>query len=258
MKLSSHKSVILLFFLAFPVALLTSTGVQAQKSAAILIPEGSFHSALPEIPGEPVRIDSFQLDETAVTNREFLNFVEENPNWQRSVVPDIYAGSSYLNHWKNDLKPGDETDLNKPVTRVSWFAANAYCSSMGGRLPTLNEWEYAAQLIDFESNSEADQFSSDLIGWYSAVDALNVQDVGSTGIENRHGVKDMFGLVMEWVEDYNPPIGDDLSLDCGTIGRLQGDSTLYSYAMSIRYLTRMSFKPTSSTGILGFRCAYDQ
>ncbi len=258
MKLSSYTLVNVLFFLAFPVAILTSTGVQAQKSAAILIPEGSFHSALPEIPGEPVRIDSFQMDETAVTNREFLNFVEENPNWQRSDVPAIYAGSSYLNHWENDLKPGDETDLNKPVTRVSWFAANAYCSSKGGRLPTLNEWEYAAQLIDFESDSEADQFSSDLIGWYSAVDALNVQDVGSTGIENRHGVKDMFGLIMEWVEDYNPPIGDDLSLDCGTIGRLQGDSSLYSYAMSIRYLTRMSFKPTSSTGILGFRCAYDQ
>jgi len=230
--------------------------VQAQDRV-ITIPEGSFHSVLPEVVGEPHRVEEFRMDETAVTNGEFLEFLKENPEWQRSSISLLFAGNDYLRHWKDDMNPGNENELNRPVTRVSWFAANAYCGWNGGRLPSLNEWEYAAQAMDFDSNLEANRFSSDLIGWYSAVDTKIRSDVGSTGIENRYGVKDLFGLIMEWVEDFNPPIADELSLDCGTVGRMQGDATVYSYAMSIRYITRMSFKPTSSTGMLGFRCAYD-
>jgi formylglycine-generating enzyme required for sulfatase activity len=230
--------------------------VQAQDHA-VTIPVGSFHSVLPEVIGEPHQVEAFKLDETAVTNSEFLEFLKENPEWQRSSISPLFAGSDYLRHWQDDLDSGNEENLNKPVTRVSWFAANAYCGWKGGRLPSLNEWEYAAQAMDFDSNLEANRFSSDLIGWYSAVDTKVKSDIGSTGIENRYGVQDLFGLIMEWVEDFKPPIADDISLDCGTVGRMQGDATVYSYAMSIRYITRMSFKPTSSTGMLGFRCAYD-
>lgn len=231
-------------------------GIMAQ-SGSVLIPEGSFHSVLPEVVGEPIWVNSFNLDSTAVTNAKFLEFVKENPLWKRSEIPTIYAGRDYLRHWRDDLIIEDSTDLEKPATRVSWFAANSYCGWKGGRLPSLNEWEYAAQLMDYESAAEADRFSIELIGWYSAVDANNTKQVGSTGIENRHGVKDMFGLVMEWVEDFNPPVGEDITLDCGTVGRMKGNNTIYSYAMSIRYITRMSFKPISTTGMLGFRCAYD-
>lgn len=236
--------------------LIMAPGVIAQ-TGPVTIPEGSFHSVLPEVEGEAVRVESFQLDQTAVTNREFLEFLQKNPRWQKSEIPSVYAESSYLNHWEKDLSIGVDSGMNKPVTRVSWFAANSYCDLKGGRLPTLKEWEYAAQAMDFESAKEANRFSMDLIGWYSAVDANRTEPVGSTGIENRYGVKDMFGLVMEWVEDFQPPVGDDISLDCGTVGRMKGDSTIYSYAMSIRYITRMSFSATSTTGMLGFRCAYD-
>lgn len=230
--------------------------VQAQNQA-IAIPEGSFHSVLPEVVGEPHQVEAFKIDETAVTNEDYLEFLKENPEWQRSSISPLFAGSDYLRHWENDLNPGSDEIMDRPVTRVSWYAANSYCEWNGGRLPTLNEWEYAAQAMDFDSNLEANRFSSELIGWYSAVDTKIKSDVGSTGIENRYGVKDLFGLIMEWVEDFNPPIADDISLDCGTVGRMQGDASVYSYAMSIRYITRMSFKPTSSTGMLGFRCAYD-
>ncbi|MEX2457289.1 MAG: formylglycine-generating enzyme family protein [Balneolaceae bacterium] len=222
------------------------------------IPGGSFHSVLPEVKGEPNEVELFHLDQTAVTNGQFLEFLKENPDWRRSYTPALYAENGYLKHWKSDLDYGDESLQGLPVTRVSWFAANAYCGWKSGRLPTLNEWEYAAQLMDHESAIEADQFSADLIGWYSAVDTDKTQPVASTGIENRHGVKDMFGLVMEWVEDFQPPIGEDISIDCGTMGTMKGDNSYYSYAMSIRYVTRMSFKPTSTTGMLGFRCAYNQ
>jgi formylglycine-generating enzyme required for sulfatase activity len=227
------------------------------QSTGIEIPGGSFHSVLPEVVGEPHQVDTFLLDETAVTNRDFRQFLMKNPRWTPTEIPTLYAGNRYLKHWSSDADYGDEMKADLPVTRVSWYAANGYCGWKGGRLPTLNEWEYAAQLMDFNSSEEANMFSSELIGWYSAVDANQTKPVGSTGIVNRHGVKDLFGLVMEWVEDFKPPVADDLSLDCGTIGRMQGTNSMYGYAMSIRYITRMSFKATSSTGMLGFRCAYD-
>lgn len=239
------------------LVLLLITVTAVAQTHIVEMPSGSFHSVLPEVVGEPHEVESFIMDETAVTNAEFLEFLKENSRWTRSQIPALYAGEDYLRHWDDDLDFGDESWSNQPVTRVSWYAANAYCGWKGGRLPTINEWEYAAQAMDFDSPEEADQFSSELIGWYSAVDANQTRPVGSTGIENRHGVKDLYGLVMEWVEDFKPPVGTELTLDCGTVGRMQGDRTVYGYAMSIRYITRMSFNAKSTTGMLGFRCAYD-
>lgn len=237
------------------VSLLSLVMAQEQR---VLIPSGSFHSILPEVKGEPISVDSFYMDKTAVTNEDFLAFIQENENWQREKVPAVFTAQNYLRHWQGNLNPGlEEIGENRPVTHVSWFAANAYCSSIGGRLPTLNEWEYSAQLMDFESIQEMNRFSTELIGWYSSVDTKNIKAVGSTGIQNSYGVQDQFGLIMEWVEDYKPIIADELSLDCGTVGRLQQLGNIYSYAASIRYITRMSFNPKTTTGMVGFRCAYD-
>lgn len=225
---------------------------------SVLIPAGSFHSVLPEVVGEAINVDSFYLETTAVTNEEFFEFLKENEEWKRSEIPSIFANAGYLKHWKSGQEPDlEKTGKDRPVTNISWFAANEYCGWKGGRLPTLNEWEYSAQLIDFDSPDEMNQFSSRLVGWYSGVDANKTGEVGSSGIKTRYGVKDQFGLVMEWVQDFKPVIADDLSLDCGTIGRMQQLGSVYSYAASIRYITRMSFNAKSTTGMLGFRCAYD-
>gem|GEM_PF-481289 len=226
-------------------------------SSARFIESGEFHSVLPEVEGEPHQVRAFYMDETAVTNSQYREFLEANPEWSPEEITPLYAENGYLRHWSSATQSPDPDTEHQPVTRVSWFAANAYCGWNGGRLPTLNEWEYAAQAMDFGSAAEADAFSSELIGWYSSVDALEAEEVGTSGVENRYGVKDLFGLVMEWVEDFKPPMASGISLDCGTIGRMSGDPSIYTYAMSIRYITRMSFRPTSTTGMIGFRCAYD-
>lgn len=247
---------ITLFALIIITLVVNFEQISAQENP-VWIPGGSFHSVLPEVEGEPIEVKGFFMDEVAVTNADFLEFLKENEVWQRSNIPEVYADSGYLKHWESDLNPGANAKPDQPAIRISWFAANAYCQWAGGRLPTLNEWEYSAQLMDFKSTQEMNDFATDLMGWYSAVDAQNSKTVGSTGIENKHGVKDQFGLIMEWVEDFKPPISSEISLDCGTVGRMQQLGNSYSYAASVRYITRMSFNPKTTTGMVGFRCAYD-
>ncbi|NBB76183.1 MAG: SUMF1/EgtB/PvdO family nonheme iron enzyme [Bacteroidetes bacterium] len=241
---------LLLLTAAFSYSAVAQSGVSR-------IPGGSFHSVLPEVEGEPVRVDEFLIDRTAVTVSDYLRFLEEKPEWRRSQIPAVFAGPGYLRNWNGDLEPSTDSPETQPITRVSWFAAQSYCQWAGGRLTTLNEWEYSAQLMKFESDREMNRFANRLMGWYSAVDAQHTKPIGSTGIENMHGVKDQFGLIMEWVEDFSPPVGDEISLDCGTVGRMQQLGNIYSYAASVRYITRMSFNPKAATGMMGFRCAYD-
>ncbi|SMO46926.1 formylglycine-generating enzyme family protein [Gracilimonas mengyeensis] len=241
------------------IAVELSETVNAQQTPRKLVPAGSYHSVLPEVVGEPVQVDSFYMDETVVTNEQYVKFLEEHPEWRRSEIPPVFTNDGYLREWDSDLNPGYENlGMNRPVTRVSWFAANAYCAAQGGRLPTLNEWEYSAQLLEFANEAEANKFSSKLISWYSGIDVNNLPEVGSTQIETTAGVKDQFGLIMEWVDDFKPIIADELSLDCGTVGRMQTLGSVYSYAASIRYITRMSFNAKITTGMVGFRCAFDQ
>lgn len=225
----------------------------------VLVPSGSFHSVMPEVKGEAVPVDSFYLDITAVTNEKFAEFTDQNENWRPDEIPSVFTNEGYLKHWQEEGHKPDYERIGRerPVTNVSWFAANAYCQWSGGRLPTLNEWEYSAQLMDFDSSEAVSEFTAKLVSWYSSVDTNNLGEVGSTGIETRVGVKDQFGLIMEWVQDFKPPVADDLSLDCGTVGRMQQLGNAYSYAASIRYITRMSYNPKSSIGTMGFRCAYD-
>ena len=65
------------------------------------------------------------MDEYAVTNAEFLEFVKANPAWSKSKVKRLFADTNYLKHWKSDFEIGESNKniYNSPVVNVSWFAA---------------------------------------------------------------------------------------------------------------------------------------
>src|SRR5690625_5423819 len=111
--------------------------------------------------------------------------------------------------------------------------------------------------MGFDTPAQSNAMASELMGWYSTVNTDNIRSVGSTGIVNKYGVRDQFGLIMEWVEDFEPPMGSDFQLNCGSMGRMQQAGNLYSYAASVRYMTRMSFTPQTTTGMIGLLFAYD-
>jgi len=201
-----------------------------------------------------VEVAPFELDEYPVTNAEFLQFVQDKPEWRRSNIKRVFADTAYLSHWSSDLEPGPNATPDSPVVQVSWFAARAFAKAHGKRLPTLAEWEWAARAD--ESNNVAY-----ILTWYGKPVRGPLPSVGST-FRNNRGVWDMHGLIWEWVDDFNTAlvtgesradVGLERDLFCGS-GAL-GASSFDDYAAFMRYAFRSSLKADYTVPNLGFRCA---
>ena len=89
-----------------------------------------------------LHIRSFHLDRAPVSCQRFAAFLAAS-----AYVPSDDRG--FLSTWPNwrdgTFTPGHET---VPVTSVSLREARLFCSWAGGRLPSLVEWQYAAQAGD--------------------------------------------------------------------------------------------------------------
>lgn len=210
-----------------------------------------------------VPVQAFYLDVLPVSNSNFLEFVRANPAWQRSHLKRIFADDSYLKNWQGDLEPGTHAPLNAPVVYVSWFAARAYAHWLGKRLPTVAEWEHAAAASATRPDGENDPaFESGVLRWYADPAATEFLPVGA-GPANLYGVRDLHGLVWEWIGDFNSAIlsGDsrdgsvDTRLFCG--GGAQNSQNMDNYPGFMRYAFRSSLQADYCIHNLGFRCAKD-
>lgn len=211
---------------------------------------------------KPRATRAFFMDVTQVTNAQFLVFVTARPEWRRSKVKASLADTGYLAHWAGDLDPGPGAPANAPVTNVSWFAAKAYCETQGKRLPTQDEWEFAARADATRMDATADQaFLRRLLEWYSMPASASPAKV-KDGALNVHGLRGLHGLVWEWVHDFNSTmiVGDsrgDGSLErrlfCGAGSLLAADVS--NYAAFMRYAFRSSLQGGYCVGSLGFRAA---
>jgi sulfatase modifying factor 1 len=171
-------------------------------------------------------VAAFKVAAHPVTRQDFLRFVHAAPRWRRSRVERLFAEAAYLADWTGDFDPG-AAPLDGPVSSVSWFAAKAYCASVGMRLPTTLEWERALSVIG-PSFGEAS---------------------GSN----------LTASLWEWTADFNsiPVAGGDsndsvASLFCGA-GARATDAT--DYGAFLRYSFRSSLKADFALKNLGFRCA---
>lgn len=85
---------------------------------------------------ETIQMSSFAMDQYPVTNAEFKKFMEAT-HYQPA------DSSHFLRHWvAGQIRTGEE---KFPVTYVALEDAKAYAKWAGKRLPTEQEWQYAAQ-----------------------------------------------------------------------------------------------------------------
>ncbi len=238
---------------------------QTPPAGMALIPDGVYRPLFrAESDPKEVMVKSFYLDILPVTNGGFLEFVRANPRWRRSQVKRVFADESYLKNWAGDLDPGTHAPANVPVTEVSWFAAKAYAQWKGERLPSVAEWEYAAAASQTRADGKDDtNFTRQVLEWYSTPAPAQLPAAG-LGQANFWGVRDLHGLVWEWVADFNTALvtgdarsdtGPDRQLFCGAAS--QGATDVQNYPAFMRYAFRSSLKANYSVHNLGFRCAKD-
>jgi formylglycine-generating enzyme required for sulfatase activity/uncharacterized caspase-like protein len=134
----------------------------------------------------------FRMDATEVTNEAYQRFVQANLAWRKDRIDRKYHNGDYLKDWNGTEYPNGKG--NHPVAWVSWYAAGAYCTWAGKRLPTEAEWEYAARAGTTTAHWWGDSFD--------AAKANNngrgTEPVAGASRANPWGLSDMLGNVWEW------------------------------------------------------------
>ncbi|MGN6383836.1 MAG: formylglycine-generating enzyme family protein [Dyella sp.] len=249
---------------ALLIAMLALAAAPAVASAAHYrpLPGGRFASVVPaDGKDAPAQVAPFALRSEPVTNAEFLAFVSKHPQWRRDRVAPIFADGRYLSHWAAPDALGAEAMPAQPVTRVSWFAAQAYCESEHARLPSWYEWEMAAAADATRADARNDPaWRERVLDWYSRPSSHALPTIG--GAADLHGVRDLNGLVWEWVDDYNALLVGSDSRDQDGADKLKfcgaGAISLQqkeNYATLMRVAMLSALKAVDTTPNLGFRCA---
>jgi ergothioneine biosynthesis protein EgtB len=121
-----------------------------------------------ELPRHKQYVEPFELASRLVTNGEYLQFIvaggyfnaalwlAEGWDWVRTqnLNSPIYWQQDGQGQWQEFTLHGAQAlDLNRPVTHLSLFEADAYANWAGARLPTEAEWEFAAARAEVEAGA---------------------------------------------------------------------------------------------------------
>ena len=207
----------------------------------------------------------FSLASRAVTNGEYLAFMEEN-GYQRSefwlslgwmVVNEqrwqaplywIQRDGAWWNFTLSGLRP---VEMSEPVTHISYLEADACARWAGARLATEFEWEYAARGRPIQGNFvETEQFHPS----------------GAAGTQAKQSPEQMFGDVWEWTRSsYSPYPG--YRAEPGALGEYNGKFMCNQYVLRggscatsrshIRPTYRNFFQPEKRWQFTGIRLAKD-
>jgi len=240
-----------------------SNTVFGQSESEMVLVNGGDFIPLYGTDSATVVVRDFKMDIYPVTNSDYLAFVKKYPKWRKSKIIRLFSDESYLGRWEDDLTLGADFLPNSPVTSVSWFAAKAYCECQGKRLPTVDEWEFAAMADENIPDARILKgYNQKILTWYEAPRTFK-NTIGST-FKNYWGIHDLHGLVWEWTLDFNSvlisgesrkDVDKDSNLFCGSAA--VGASDLMNYAAFMRYAFRGSIKANYTGRNLGFRCVKD-
>jgi formylglycine-generating enzyme required for sulfatase activity len=247
----------------------------------VRIPAGTFQMGSNDggtetTPVHTVKVDTFEMDVTEVTVAQYRACVRAGACQAQSTTSRDWFDRGSLNETCNYDKPGHG---KHPMNCVDWHQAGAFCSWAGKRLPTDEEWEYAARGTDGRKYPWGNDAPSALrlnacgpecVAWAGATMGVDwrpplypksdhwelTAPVGSfPNGDSPFGVHDMAGNVLEWTstadempEPFRSPLGTDARILRGTCFF---DVLLENTAAAARHREI----PSVRLGILGFRCA---
>jgi len=231
-------------------------------------------------PAHSVTLDSFWIDQTEVTNAMFTAFLNERGNQAENGVDWLEPGAGHRGIVYGHIREKDGTFTtlsgyeDHPVIEVSWYGAAAYCSWVGGRLPTEAEWEYAARGPEANIYPWGNNFDGEYTNYCDKLCSYEWHDTQwndgasrwtSVGSYSQGaswvGALDMAGNVHEWASDYwsefynaQSPADNPTGPDSGTLRISRGGSWFdRSYRMSAT--CRKGLTPSSARmHWVGFRC----
>lgn len=193
---------------------------------------------------EPERVfksPGFLMDKFEVTNEEYLLFIQQTRH--RAPPSPMWAGG--------DLRAGVE---RYPVTHIAAADAEAFAAWAGKRLPTEDEWEYAARWNDSRPYPWGDTEPAERSPLCQSLEASMIQQVipelkpvGSwPASASPFGIHDLAGSVWEWTST---------SLEGRRI--LKGGSFL-TRATAARASNRLADDADLIHPDSGFRCVKDR
>ncbi len=205
-----------------------------------------------EYPAHTVTIQPFQMLAKEVTYGDYRKMTGHWPSNRFLCTEDS-------DNW--DACPG---------FHISWHVAKSFCLSIGGRLPSEAEWEYAARAKTGTIYPCGNDITCvDEIAWY--IDNSDIKGhIPGLKTPNAFGLYDMMGNACEWVEDclhmengYNmgyvgaPNDGSPWIDDCHENYKITRGGDIFSSSSQLASSRRGFLKAGDTALFTGFRCVRD-
>lgn len=233
-------------------------------------------------PDRDVTLDGFAMERTEVTYEQYVAFLNylltqgrDHTNGCGTTIPQrcvdtrsIEDPNSNITFDSANYDVALSSQLALPVVNVTWHGADAYCRTIGRRLPTEAEWERTARGPSGNLYPWGNDWNPDNAKTSRSTDTSQ----GPLGVElypggiSGFGALNMSGNVAEWVADwYSPtyyqpnntgnnvnPTGPISGVDRVVRGGAWSDHPFFA-----RTVHRQHFPPANDYPTVGFRCAAD-